>query len=770
MISPATVRMTTCRKVKPNRMASFFSTSAGIRARIGASLSRRAIGDHSFPRGRGGGDGGTGGEGAARDGRPDRDGGDGAGDEAGTRRLLAVPRGDGAGDGDGTRRPVAVPRGDGGWIRRGRAATAGTGRAGAVPPVVPLLVPAAVRPGAENTGVSGAGGRFGAACGRGAAENVAGGTGPVAGRVGMADAGALLKAGADAERPAGADEAGRAAGWWENRAGGTPPAGAGTGVAGAGALLNTGAAVLPAGADSGAWAAGALLNAAGPTGAGAVRGRPEPGCRGGRGGRGGRGPPVGLVGPPPGAGDGPLGDGPDRGLRPRVLAALAPRLTPARVPRVLSMMTAWMICPIRPRPCRRARGPRVRCFIQPGSLMSSHSMVRHTRIEISPSLVTVTPSTSGPAGVRNTRTVASRMTAWPSWMPRHATSARHQVYASPSVCGVAWQVSASGATPSSSTSMAVRRMKVTSTTMPITNAARMSRENRIGGMFGLAGWLRIWSSAVTAPLPSTPCPAIAAVSALVKAMALPQTSRLVFAATPATTTRGAISFSPYCDCKVSREATMKPPAMTNNTKIPFATTRLVVQIACTCGLLVRSGVDSTVLPNASITGFSPVLAIQARKSLIALRIWPGMSNSPGSSSEPSPGEGGVQPGGVGPGAGDGVPGGDGDGLRTCGTPGSGTPGAGVGAGAGVGPGSAHAGLVPAVPTPRTAVPVASTRPSSSAASTRAGRGRNRPQRDRGLGRSRGVRGRVSVRWVAVCMVTSPTPRQRCRSAGTAVPG
>src|SRR5205823_551657 len=207
-------------------------------------------------------------------------------------------------------------------------------------------------------------------------------------------------------------------------------------------------------------------------------------------------------------------------------------------------------------------------------------------------------------------------------------------------------------------------------------------------------------------------------------------SMLVFAATPATTTRGAISFSPYCDCRVSREATIKPPAMTNNTKIPFATTRLVVQIACTCGLPVRSGVDSTVWPSASITGLSPVLAIHARKSLIALRIWPGMSNNPGSS-EPSP-DGGVQPGGVGPGAGDGVPGGvgdglpvggagigdgvglggDGDGVGTGGTPGSGTPGASVGAGAGVGPGSAHAGLVPAVPTTRTAVPVASTRPSS----------------------------------------------------------
>src|SRR5437764_14842667 len=159
--------------------------------------------------------------------------------------------------------------------------------------------------------------------------------------------------------------------------------------------------------------------------------------------------------------------------------------------------------------------------------------------------------------------------------------------------------------------------------------------------------------------------------------------------------------------------------MTNSTKMPMATTRLVVQVAWTCGLVVRSGVDNTGWPSASITGLSPVLATQAMKSLIALRIWPGMSNSPGSS-EPSP-DGGVQPGGVGPGAGDGVPGGVGDGLPvggagigdgvglgdglpgdggdgvgTGGTPGSGTPGAGVGAGAGVGPGPAQARLVPAV--------------------------------------------------------------------------
>src|SRR6266511_2490073 len=75
---------------------------------------------------------------------------------------------------------------------------------------------------------------------------------------------------------------------------------------------------------------------------------------------------------------------------------------------------------------------------------------------------------------------------------------------------------------------------------------------------------------------------------------------------------------------------MKPPAMMNSTKMALAVTRLVVQMALTCGLSVRCGVDSTVWLSASRTGLRPVLAIQAMKSLIALRIWPGMSNRPGS--------------------------------------------------------------------------------------------------------------------------------------------
>src|SRR5206468_2178291 len=78
---------------------------AGTRARIGASVSRRAISPHPFPSGRvrRGGDGGTGGDGAGRGARAGGDGGDGAGDGAGARRADADPRGDG-GDGGSTRR------------------------------------------------------------------------------------------------------------------------------------------------------------------------------------------------------------------------------------------------------------------------------------------------------------------------------------------------------------------------------------------------------------------------------------------------------------------------------------------------------------------------------------------------------------------------------------------------------------------------------------------------------------------------------------------
>src|SRR6266508_3777458 len=207
---------------------------------------------------------------------------------------------------------------------------------------------------------------------------------------------------------------------------------------------------------------------------------------------------------------------------------------------------------------------------------------------------------------------------------------------------------------------------------------------------------------------------MAAVNALAASMTLPHTSRLTLAATPATTTRGVISFSPYCDCSVSREVMMKPPAMTNSTKMALAVTRLVVQMALTCGLAVRFGVDRTVWPSASRTGLRPVFAIQAMKSLIALRIWPGMSNRPGSLL--LSGAGGI---------GLGVDFGGAGVLSGLG----GTPGAGAGAGVG----SAHAAAAPTV----TAAPQDSATPSSSNVNRRSTR----------------------VRMVGGRMVTSPSPPQ-----------
>src|SRR6266511_1132232 len=183
MINPATVRMMTCRKVKPNKIESLRSTFAGTRARIGASVSRRAISPHPFRSGRvrRGGDGGTGGDGAGRGARAGGDGGDGA----------------------GARRADADPRGDGGSTRRGRAGTAGTDLAGGDPTrAARVPPPSAGRAGAENTGVTGAGGRFGAVCGRDAAEKLAAGAAP-AGRLDAAGAAALLNC-TGAGRPAGA--------------------------------------------------------------------------------------------------------------------------------------------------------------------------------------------------------------------------------------------------------------------------------------------------------------------------------------------------------------------------------------------------------------------------------------------------------------------------------------------------------------------------------------------------------------------------------------
>src|SRR4051812_7837356 len=197
---------------------------------------------------------------------------------------------------------------------------------------------------------------------------------------------------------------------------------------------------------------------------------------------------------------------------------------------------------------------------------------------------------------------------------------------------------------------------------------------------------------------------------------------------------------------------MNPPAMTNSTKMPFAVTRLVVQNALTCAFAVRSGVDNTVWPRVSMTGFNPVFAIHSRKSLIALRICPGMSNSPGSSSPES--DGGVQPGGVGPCVGAGVLGAVGVGVLVGGgpiglgvvfgvlgagfglgrTPGSGTPVPGVGAGVG----SAHAGLAPVV----TAAPARTATPSITRASRRVARC-----------------GRLVRETVGGCMATSPTRRR-----------
>jgi hypothetical protein len=183
---------------------------------------------------------------------------------------------------------------------------------------------------AENTGVNGAGGRFGALCARGAAENTAAGALPdgeaVERVVPVLTAGAAVVDRWLNGCVLGRGEAGALgcdAGAVENTAGGAPPAGAAAGAAGIAGSLKVGAVLFPAGTSSGVWVAGAALNATGPAGAG--DGRDGPG-RGGRDGcavpgRGGRGP-----GRP----------GTRRGAVPAVpAAAFAPPRMPAIAPRVL---------------------------------------------------------------------------------------------------------------------------------------------------------------------------------------------------------------------------------------------------------------------------------------------------------------------------------------------------------------------------------------------------------------------------------------------------
>src|SRR2546423_682407 len=116
MISPATVRMTTCRKVKPNKIESWRSTFAGTRARIGASVSRRAIGDHLFRSGR------------------VRRGGDGAGRGARAGAGGGGAGGGGGGAGGGARGSgggVAGPAGAGSGVWVGGALLKGAGPVGA---------------------------------------------------------------------------------------------------------------------------------------------------------------------------------------------------------------------------------------------------------------------------------------------------------------------------------------------------------------------------------------------------------------------------------------------------------------------------------------------------------------------------------------------------------------------------------------------------------------------------------------------------------------
>lgn len=354
-----------------------------------------------------------------------------------SRRGTGAGAGAGRRDGDGT---AGRTDGDGRSGGDGRAAgdgpVTGTGRVagGGVPGAAPVgrawragvagARCAAVGRGrggvagaAEKVGVTRPGGRFGAVCAFGAAENTA--------------AGALVNAGAEPVGVVPVVEVGVVGGWLngtalgggdaggagcalgaaENTAGCTPPAGAGRGVAGCPEWLNAGALEVPAGGPRGGCAAEAWLKTTAPAGAG------DGPVRGGGAGRDGRtGPGRGVV------------PGPCRaGVCVTLLTTFAPPRMPAAAPRVLIVRMVETICPSSPRPLDRPSGPRMNGFIQLGSLIRTHIIARQIRIPRYPSPLVGIPRIAGPVGVRNTRTVANTTSAWATCMPTHAPNARHQV-------------------------------------------------------------------------------------------------------------------------------------------------------------------------------------------------------------------------------------------------------------------------------------------------------------------------------------------------------
>jgi hypothetical protein len=254
---------------------------------------------------------------------------------------------------------------------------------------------------------------------------------------------------------------------------------------------------------------------------------------------------------------------------------------------------------------------------------------------------------------------------------------------------------------------------VITTTMTATSTARVISDSR--KLLPYAALVRFWVMASAAALPSTPCPAMAAVRALVAHSNLPHSRRLQLEATPATASRGRICLSPWRVCSVSRLATTNPARTMNSTNTALVVTRLVVHKVRTRSSPVRSGEARTVVPSHPMTDVMLSPTRSAKKSLIALRTWPGMSYQAGSSSEE------VSAGGVGWGCGDGSGVGSGVGFGVLGAVGLGV-GVGVGfgavgAGAGVGSAQLAAGAIPAL------MPVARTR-----TSVRRPRTRARPRR------------------------------------------
>jgi hypothetical protein len=165
--------------------------------------------------------------------------------------------------------------------------------------------------------------------------------------------------------------------------------------------------------------------------------------------------------------------------------------------------------------------------------------------------------------VRNTRAAATSTSACADWISSSPANARHHQRAMPSVCGSAWQASASGATAISST---VSISRATNTTARTRTSATANRASSAKNMPPEDRTRRVrLRSIAPAWAGSRPCPSMAPDSPSARAMAREASSSDRFAARNPTTRRGAMSLTAHEVCTLWWPITMIPPASTIST-------------------------------------------------------------------------------------------------------------------------------------------------------------------------------------------------------------